>query len=104
VVTSQLVPLLGFAKDFGVKSLIEALGSCTISNEMYLTSLALGLDVNNENLFFYLDIAQKYQVSSLKQFCGKYLAENFESLLKQDLLQSLDVETWAHILRVSLRY
>jgi len=51
------------------------------------------------NVFFLLDIAEKFNCTSLRGACGKYLAENFGELMEQDQLMNLDVDTWVEMLK-----
>ncbi len=55
--------------------------------------------MNDDNLFFFLDVVDKYGVRSLEAACGFHLAENFGTLLEMDKLNDLEPSTWASMLK-----
>jgi len=59
----------------------------------------LGKSLSHDNVFFFLDIANKFQCNSLRRSCGKYLAENFGTLMETDSLLTVDLPTWIEVLK-----
>jgi len=87
VVSSQAIPLLSLANDYGVIPLRESCGE------------AIGSTLESGNIFFLLHVADKFSCKSLRTACGRYLAENFGDLMEQDRLMQLDVDTWVEMLK-----
>ena len=59
----------------------------------------LGALVSDDNLFYFLDIVEKYKVKQLEAACGEHLADNFGTMLEEDKLNDLPPSTWAEMLR-----
>jgi len=70
---------------FGIHSLKETCGEL------------LGELVTSENLFFFLEMAEKYQVKSLEAACGVHLAHHFQELAKSGQLEHLEPTAWAEM-------
>jgi len=87
VVSSQIIPLLAMAHNYGVIPLKEACGE------------ALGNTLESSSVFYLLDVAEKYECTSLRSKCGKYLAENFGDLMEMGRLMPLDVDTWVEMIK-----
>jgi len=59
----------------------------------------LGKNIDDDNVFYLLEIVQQYSCSKLNQECAEYLAENFGDMLKKDKLMGLEVDTWVEMLK-----
>jgi len=59
----------------------------------------LAQQLSPDNVFYLLDLCEKYSCMKLRESCAEYLAENFEELLKADKLMDLDADTWAEMLK-----
>lgn len=65
--------------------------------------------LSQDNLFYLLDIAEKYDCKSLEASCGEYLGMSFEDIWMDDPARLLQVQpnTWAAMLRsdeLAVRY
>lgn len=85
--TPEIESLISIASDYGIDPLKESCGD------------ELGKSLSHDNVFFFLDIANKFQCHSLRRLCGKYLAENFGTLMETDSLLTLDLPTWIEVLK-----
>ncbi len=59
----------------------------------------LGDLVTDDNLFFFLDVVDKYEVKALEAACGSHLAEHFQDLVNNGKLDDLEPSTWAEIVK-----
>lgn len=82
----ELVPLLGLANYYGVLSLKDACGDILAKN------------IDEDNVFYLLEIVQQYSCAKLNVECASFLAEHFGDMLEKDKLNNLDVETWIEYL------
>jgi hypothetical protein len=67
----------------------------------------LGELVTDDNLFFFLDVVDKYEVKALEAACGSHLAEHFQDLVNNGKLDDLEPSTWAEIVKtddIRVRY
>jgi len=86
-VTDDAMPLLSLATQFGILPLKEQCGE------------ALGETIRDDNVFFLLDVCEKFDCQSLRKICAKHLAEHFGRILEDTKILSLPPETVAEILR-----
>jgi len=83
----EIVPLLGVANYYGVLSLKDACGDILAKN------------IDDDNVFYLLEIVQQYSCAKLNVECASFLAEHFGDMLEKDKLNNLDVETWIEMLK-----
>jgi len=87
ITNENVMPLVRLSNEYGIDSLKEVCGEL------------LGALVSDDNLFYFLDIVEKYKVKQLEAACGEHLADNFGTMLEEDKLNDLPPSTWAEMLR-----
>jgi len=85
-----IVSLLIMSNYYAVETLKESCGR------------TLGENLSEENVFYLLEICEKYDSASLRKECAAYLADNFAELLKSAKIMELSPETWAEMLSSDL--
>jgi len=87
ITEKNVLPIISVSNHFGIDSLKEVCGGL------------LGELVDDDNIVFFLDLCDRYQIHELESACGEHLAENFDELLNENRLLALPPTTWAEILK-----
>lgn len=85
----NIIPLIRLSDYYGILSLKEICGDL------------LGEQINEDNLFFLLDIVEQFDCRRLNAHCGEFLAEHFGDMWTElpERLMGLKVDTWAEMLK-----
>jgi len=87
LISEQALPLLALAHKFGIDPLKEQCAE------------VMGENMSNDNVFYLLDICNKYQCHKLRVACASYMANNFQTLMKSGKALELDIDTCYELLR-----
>jgi len=81
------VPLLSLSNYYAVSPLVDEIGD------------VLSYQINERNLSFLVNLCEMYQCETLNLGCAAYLAWHFDTLLREDKLLGLGVNTWVTMLK-----
>ena len=84
--SDDLIKMIELANFYEISSIKEQCGEILASQ------------LNQETVFLLLQISDKYKLNKLNKSCGEYLAKNFETLIKEDKLNSLSPQTLKNML------
>ena len=85
----NVMPIIALTNYYGIHALKEVCGKL------------LGEQISEANIFYLLDVVDKYDCKRLAGHCGEFLAANFSEMWEEDRkrLLTLSVETWVAMLQ-----
>jgi len=86
--SKNVVPLIALSNYYAIDALKEVCGQL------------LGDNLSEDNVFYMLDIVEKYNCTELAKICGSFLASTFSDMWEEDRdrLLALHPDTWAGML------